>query len=138
MRLTNSGINNERWMLQRYFWVTLRNFWIGILSRVRATEDSNVISAAGDVSLDYECHRIDIDGADNIAGALADGVDGQHVTFVMVGKGGAGNYVLTPSDLGNRGGAVTKITFSTVGQSAELVFMDGTWWIKGTPTAVAS
>ena len=57
----------------------------------------------------------------------------------MVRKGGAGNYVLTPSVLGNYGGAGKAIiTFSAVGQSAELVFMDGAWWIKGTPTAVAS
>jgi hypothetical protein len=137
MRLTATGPNNEMSMLQRFFFGIIRTFWLGILSRVRATEASNPLTADGAVPLNFECHRITTVGA-ALAGTLAAGTDGQHIKFVMEADGGF-DYVLTPIVLGNYGGApVTIITFNDIGDSAELVYLNGVWYVVGTATATVA
>jgi len=63
---------------------------------------------------------------------LADGIEGQRLTIVMVVDGGAGT--LTPANYLNG----TTLRFDDVGDSAELVFLNGSWSNVGTPTATVA
>jgi len=59
------------------------------------------------------------------AWTLADGVEGQRLTVVMVTD--AGDGTLTPSNAGG----YTDITFADAGDSAELLFTNGNWYVIG-------
>lgn len=61
---------------------------------------------------------------------LADGIDGQDKTIYF--KTDVGDAVLTPTNLHNG----TTITFSDVGESAQLRFTDGAWLVVGLQGAV--
>lgn len=137
MRLTATGPNNEMSMLQRFFFGIIRTFWLGILGRVRATEAPNEVTVTGIIPLNYEVHYFDTT-AGAIASQLPDGTEGQHMTFVMTVDGGT-DAVVTPDNLGPYlAGAVTTITFNDAGDTAELVFTDGAWYVKGTATATVA
>jgi hypothetical protein len=88
---------------------------------------TQALSGAGAIDVTSRITEITTTGANALT--LADGVEGQRKTLIMVVDGGAGT--LTPTNLG----AGTTITFDDVGDTAELVFTAGEWWmISGTAT----
>ncbi len=98
-----------------------------------ATFGSNVVksvaakSGAGAIPITASIVKLTTTGANALT--LADGVDGQELSIIMIVDGGAGT--LTPSNFGN--GAT--LTFDDVGDSANLVFTNSKWYLVGTPTA---
>lgn len=58
-----------------------------------------------------------------VALTLADGASGQMKNIVMVSY--TGDAVLTPANFGNG----STITFNSVGDSCQLIFLASTWWI---------
>ena len=81
------------------------------------------LSGAGAVAITGRIHEITTTGTDALT--LADGTEGQRLSVVMVADGGDGT--LTPTNLA--GG--TTITFAAVGDTAELLFTNGAWYMMG-------
>lgn len=79
------------------------------------------LSGAGAINLFTPVTALTTTGTNALT--LADGTEGQRKTIVMVADGGDGT--LTPTSFGNG----TTITFAEVGDSVDLVFLDGEWWI---------
>jgi len=75
-------------------------------------------------------HEITSTGADTVT--LADGVNGQHIFIVFVVDGGTVNLIRASSP----GGA--SITFTNVGNSVHLLYLDnGGWYIVGASANIA-
>jgi hypothetical protein len=92
-----------------------------------STGGVQTLTGAGAVNLTTAFTELVTTGADALT--LADGVEGQTKTIRMKTDGGDGT--LTPANLA--GG--TTITFSAVGQYADLIFTGGEWWVlAGTAT----
>ena len=84
---------------------------------------TQALSGAGAIDIVSYISEVTTTGADALT--LADGEEGQHKVIVMVADGGDGT--LTPSNLA--GG--TTITFNDVGDSASLLFTNGSWHVIG-------
>ena len=69
---------------------------------------------------------------------LADGDEGALVRIVLATRDGAGNVLVTPANLAN--GTSIQFAAATVGESAELVFASGSWWVLnlGDPAAAGN
>lgn len=88
---------------------------------------AQTLTDAGAVTLTESTTFLVTTGAAAIT--LADGVENQEKFIVM--KTDGGDATLTPTNFSNG----TTITFDDVGDSAHLIFMDGSWsWIGGTAT----
>ena len=85
------------------------------------TEGTDSLSGAGALSTDTQTTKWTTTGAN--AGTLADGFEGQTKYIVMVADGGDGT--LTPTNFGNG----TTLTFGDVGDSVQLQFLAGEWWV---------
>ena len=84
---------------------------------------TQALSGAGAVNITDAITEWTTTGVD--AGTLVDGTEGLRKVIVMVADGG--NGTLTPTNLA--GG--TTITFNDVGDSVELLFTNGSWFIIG-------
>ena len=82
------------------------------------------LSGPGAVNLTTAVTELTTTGADALT--LADGTEGQLKFIVMIADGGDGT--LTPTNLA---GASTTITFNDVGDSAQLLFTNGEWYVVG-------
>lgn len=82
----------------------------------------------------YQVSVLEIVGASNNTFTLGDGVEGQRMVVRAGSKGGAGNGVLTPSNL--NGG--TSVTFTAAGDNVEMEFFDGGWNVTGLSGATVS
>jgi len=100
--------------------VTLSNALIGSVQS---------LSGAGAVNLTTTITKFTSTGASQ-ALTLANGTNGQIKTIVHFVDGGSG--VLTPTNLGNG----TTITFTNVGDSCILQFVDTDWWVFSLQGAV--
>ena len=100
--------------------VTLSNTLIGSVQS---------LSGAGAVNLTTTITKFTSTGASQ-ALTLANGTNGQIKTIVHFVDGGSG--VLTPTNLGNG----TTITFTNVGDSCILQFVDTDWWVFSLQGAV--
>lgn len=80
------------------------------------------LSGAGAIPITASIVELTTTGANALT--LADGVEGQELTIVMVTDGGDGT--LTPSNFGNG----TTATFGDAGDSLVLVFVNDAWYIK--------
>ena len=100
--------------------VTLSNTLIGSVQS---------LSGAGVVDLTTTITKFTSTGASQ-ALTLANGTNGQIKTIVHFVDGGSG--VLTPTNLGNG----TTITFTNVGDSCILQFVDTDWWVFSLQGAV--
>lgn len=87
----------------------------------------------GVVSVETEPSKISLSQGVNQALTLENGDEAQRKVIYMVAKSGAGNAVLTPANLA--GG--TTITFDTVGDYAEMRFMNGEWYVTAGTATVA-
>jgi len=87
------------------------------------------LSGAGAVNLTTTITKFTSTGASQ-ALTLANGTNGQIKTIVHFVDGGSG--VLTPTNLGNG----TTITFTNVGDSCILQFVDTDWWVFSLQGAV--
>lgn len=97
------------------------------VGRVQETVSLQTLTGAGAVNITSKTTAIVTTSADALT--LADGVEGQEKFIFMKTDGGDGT--LTPSNLGNG----TTITFDDAGDTAHLLFSDGSWWmIAGTAT----
>lgn len=63
-------------------------------------------------------------------GTLADGAEGQ-VKVIVAKNVSAGNYVLSVTNAGWRSAGAGTVTFSDVGHSVNLMFIDGKWYAIG-------
>jgi len=97
---------------------------------VPAPNNIQILTGAGAVNLTQPLTHIYTTGVNALT--LADGVEGQRKTLVMAGDSGDGT--LTPTNLA---GAPTTITFKNVGDTAELLFTSGTWFMTGGSATVA-
>lgn len=79
------------------------------------------LSGPGAINVTTTTTKWTTTGAD--AGSLADGVEGQLKTIVMVVDGGDGT--LTPSNFGNG----STITFNDAGDAVVLQFLGSDWWL---------
>lgn len=86
--------------------------------------------ALGAISLVKQVSHVKATGAST--GTLADGHQGQMKTIVMTAHGG--DYVLTPANLY---GSNSTITFTAVGNAAQLVFLGADWYVVNTTATVA-
>lgn len=100
--------------------ITLSNTLIGSVQS---------LSGAGAVNLTTTITKFTSTGASQ-ALTLANGTNGQIKTIVHFVDGGSG--VLTPTNLGNG----TTITFTNVGDSCILQFVDTDWWVFSLQGAV--
>lgn len=93
-------------------------------------------TSGGSVAVDpkYQVTVLEIVGASDNTFTLADGIEGQRAVFRAGSKGGAGNGVLTPTNL--NGG--TSITFTAAGDNVEMEFFDGGWNVTGLSGATVS
>ena len=90
-------------------------------------------SGAGAVAITGYIHEVTTTGTGD-ALTLADGTEGQKLAVVYVAEGaGADTAILTPTNLA--GG--TTVTFNAVGDSADLLFTAGTWFVLGGAAVVA-
>ena len=91
-------------------------------------------TGAGAVGITGSIHEITTTGTGD-ALTLADGAEGQRLVVVYVdeGVGGTDTAILTPSNFG--GGST--ITFNSVGDTADLVFTNGNWYMLGGTGVVA-
>jgi hypothetical protein len=94
------------------------------------TTDVQASSGAGAIDVTSPVTQVTTTGADALT--LADGVEGQTKTIVMVGYVGDGT--LTPDNLA--GG--TTITFNAVGDSVQLLFTNDSWYITGSNSVVVA
>lgn len=99
-----------------------------VLEGIEYITGSTALSGAGAISITKPLAKWTTTGAQ--AGTLADGVEGQRLTIIMVVDGGDGT--LTPSNLA--GG--TTITFDN-NDTAELLFASGAWYVLGGTATVA-
>jgi len=93
------------------------------------TSSTSSLSGAGAVPITHSICEVTTTGADALT--LADGVEGQNLVVTMIVDGGAGT--LTPA---NPAGFAT-LTFDDVGDSAQLLFTNGTWVLLGGLATVA-
>lgn len=93
-------------------------------------------TSGGSVALNprHQVTVLEIVGASNNTFTLGDGVEGQRAVFRAGSKGGAGNGVLTPTNL--NGG--TSVTFDAADEVAEMEFFDGGWNVTGLSGAAVS
>jgi hypothetical protein len=87
------------------------------------------LSGAGAVDVISSITQVTTTGADALT--LADGSEGQWKSIVMIVDGGAGT--LTPSNFASG----TTITFDDVGDTALLLFTNGSWFFMGGTGTVA-
>lgn len=87
------------------------------------------LSGAGAVDIVTQITHIVTTGADALT--LVDGAEGQEKFIIM--KTDANDGTLTPSNLGNG----TTITFDDVGDSAHLLFTNGSWHFMGGTATLA-
>ena len=93
------------------------------------SDGTTTSSGAGAVAVTGSIHEITTTGTGN-ALTLADGVEGQRLTVLYVAEGaGTDTAVVTPTNFGSG----STITFSTLGQSARLLFTNGKWYADGDP-----
>ncbi len=94
------------------------------------TNRKTASSGPAAIPLTANIHEITTTGADALT--LADGVDGQHICIIMVADGG--NGILTPDTFASG----TTITFSDVGNTAQLLYSsNGGWYYIGGTAGVA-
>jgi len=67
---------------------------------------------------------------DGTAHVLADGVEGQFMSLIMISDGG-GNAVISPTNLGG----YATITLNNAGETAFLQFTNGNWYVLGSQGA---
>lgn len=87
------------------------------------------LSGAGAVDVTSRITEITSTGVNALT--LANGSEGQRKTLVMIVD--AGDATLTPTNLGNG----TTITFNDAGDTAELVFTNGKWYMIGGTATLA-
>jgi hypothetical protein len=87
------------------------------------------LTGAGAIDVTNDVTLWETDGAD--AGTLADGVAGQRKHIICDTYVGDGT--LTPDNLGNG----TTITFGAAGENAELIFLEGAWYMIGGTATLA-
>ena len=85
--------------------------------------ETSTISGAGAIPVTASLCEITTTGAD--AMTLANGVERQELTLLFVSDGG--DATITPSNFANG----TTLTFADVNDSADLVFTNGSWYMKG-------
>lgn len=91
------------------------------------SQTPQTLTGAGAVNITTASTLLVTTGADALT--LADGAEGQRKLIIMKTDGGDGT--LTPTNLSNG----TTITFDDAGDSADLVFLDGSWnMVGGTAT----
>ena len=100
-----------------------------VLTGIVKTPSTDTRNGAGAISLFYANTLIVTDGVDAIT--LADGAEGQEKFLVM--KTHVGDGTVTPAHLKNG----TTITFTAVGDSAHLKFIDGDWVFMGGTATLA-
>lgn len=95
------------------------------------TNNVQQITGPGAISIDPYYYIVQITTTGAQAFTLADGFEGQEKRLVMVADGGTGT--VTPTNFS----AGTSLTFDAVGDTAHLVFTNGSWHlIGGTATVV--
>ena len=109
-------------------WIWKKWFY-NVFEHIRDGETLQTLNGAGAVGLTTLVTHIVTDGADALT--LADGFAGQVKYIVMKTDLGAGT--LTPDNLGNG----TTITFDDVGDSAHLLFTNGSWHFMGGTATLA-
>ncbi len=100
----------------------------------KITSNHTASTGAGAVAVTASLHEITTTGTGD-ALTLADGVAGQRLTVIYVAEGaGSDTAILTPTTLA--GG--NTITFSTLGQTAQLVYSaTGGWYMVGGSAVIA-
>ena len=93
------------------------------------TVDTESLSGPGAVPITSAIVELTTTGADALT--LADGAEGQHIFIVMIVDGGDGT--LTPTNFGSG----TTITFDDAGDTAQLLFTNGSWYFFGGTATVA-
>lgn len=93
------------------------------LAKPVLTSSTSSRSGAGAVPLTASICELTTTGADALT--LADGIEGQRLTIVMIVDGGDGT--LTPANAGG----YTTITFADAGDSVDLLFTNGNWYVTG-------
>ena len=96
-------------------------------------DGTTATSGAGAVAITAYIHEITTTGTGD-ALTLADGSEGQKLALCYVAEGaGADTAILTPTNLA--GG--TTVTFNAVGDTANLLFTSGTWFMMGGSAVLA-
>ena len=90
----------------------------GILQR-----ENTVTGSIANMISTFELTKLITTGTNS--GALNDGTEGRRISIIH--KTDGGSYALTPDNFANG----TTITFTNVGDSAELLFTDSTWYFMG-------
>lgn len=88
-----------------------------------STTSTTTRAGAGAVPITHAICEVTTDGADALT--LADGAEGQHLFVILVGD--SGDATLTPANAGGW----TTITFADAGDSAHLLFTNGSWYLVG-------
>jgi hypothetical protein len=94
-----------------------------------SNEDTFTRAGAGPIVTWKKFQFIETDSGDLLT--LADGTEGQEIYLLMTVD--LGNAILTPDNLANG----STLTFDDVGDSAHLVFMDGSWVFMGGTATLA-
>lgn len=87
------------------------------------TSSTTTLSGAGAIPVTHSIVEWTTTGAE--AGTLADGIEGQRLTVILVAAGGTGT--LTPASAGG----YTSIAFADAGDSVDLLFTNGNWYMTG-------
>ena len=90
---------------------------------IRIEAGTSTLSGAGAIPITQPIAEWTTGAAD--AGTLADGVEGQRLTIILVTDGGDGT--LTPAN----GGGYSTITFADAGDACDLLFTNGNWYVTG-------
>lgn len=97
------------------------------------TAGTTTTSGAGAVAITGGIHEVTTTGTGD-ALTLADGTEGQRLAVIYVAEGAGGDTaVLTPTNFG--GGST--ITFNNVGDTADIIFTNGNWYVLGLGGAAA-
>jgi len=103
-------------------------FWMAEANG-QTSSTPQVLTGAGAIDLIADVTNLVTTAADALT--LADGSEGQKKVITMKTYGGDGT--LTPTSLGNG----TTITFDDVGDCANLIFTDGSWYMIGGTATLA-
>lgn len=104
-----------------------------VLSGTVVTSGTTTTSGAGAVATTGSIHEVTTTGTGD-ALSLIDGAEGQRLAVVYVAEAAGGDTaVLTPTNLA----AGSTVTFNAVGDSADLLFTAGTWFVLGGAAVVA-
>lgn len=106
-----------------------------IIVNGRVIEDGTTASSGpGAVAVTGRIHEITTTGTGD-ALTLADGAEGQRMSVVYVAEAaGADTAIVTPTNLA---GAATIITFNAIGDTAEMLFTAGNWFVMGGSAVVS-